>query len=101
MNISLVWSDSAVQDMKNIEKYIAQDSKKYAKIVRKEILIAVKDLKKFPKKGRMVPEDKDELFREILVGNYRVMYEIISETILISAVLHIAMNITEEKIKSL
>ena len=97
----LIWSQSAVQDMKNIEDYIAQDSQKYAKIVRKEVLRAVKDLVKFPNKGRAVPEDKDEYFREILVRNYRVMYEIISDAILISAVFHVAMDITENRIKEL
>ncbi len=98
---SIVWSDSAVYDMKNIENYIAKDSIKYAKIVRKEILLVIKDLIKFPKKGRIVPEDKDEYFREMLVGNYRVMCEIISDVILISAVFHVAMKISNSNLKKL
>jgi toxin ParE1/3/4 len=45
-------------------------------------------LDKFPLSGRLVPEAKDEHVREIIVGNYRLIYRIFSDETEIVAVVH-------------
>lgn len=46
-------------------------------------------LKHYPKLGRVIPEMQEDQYRELIEGNYRVMYEILNEEIiLIQRVLH-------------
>ena len=46
-------------------------------------------LKQFPKVGRVIPEMQEERYRELIEGNYRLMYEMLDdEVILIQRVLH-------------
>lgn len=46
-------------------------------------------LKQFPKLGRMIPEMQEEKYRELIEGNYRIMYEMLDdEMILIQRVMH-------------
>lgn len=42
----------------------------------------------FPKSGRIVPELGDGKTREVIVTNYRVMYEVESDAVIILTVLH-------------
>lgn len=46
------------------------------------------DLERFPRIGRRVPEWDHDSIRERIVGNYRLIYRINDEKILIIAVVH-------------
>jgi plasmid stabilization system protein ParE len=48
--------------------------------------------------GRVVPEYDDEAVREVMVGNYRLMYRLWSEDVEIVAVIHGARLIQEKDI---
>ncbi|MGD1018207.1 MAG: type II toxin-antitoxin system RelE/ParE family toxin [Verrucomicrobiia bacterium] len=41
-----------------------------------------------PRSGRAVPEEDDPNTREVIVGNYRVIYDISGSTVRILTVLH-------------
>ena len=84
----VIWSDPAKADLKRIHDYIAKDSRFYAKKVMYEILEDVNALEQFPQIGRVVPEIGDDNLREIIVGNYRVIYEVATSTVTIQTVLH-------------
>jgi len=84
----IVWTDPAVSDLDSLHAYISRDSQVYADAVVAEIFDATDRLIEHPQSGRMVPEIEDESTREIVVGNYRVMYDISDGTIRILAVLH-------------
>lgn len=88
--IKIIWTSSAFEDLENIHAFIARDAEIYADAVLLEIFRAVDQLKKFPKSGRKVPEQDDVNVRELIVGNYRIIHEIASDTIQILAVLHCA-----------
>ncbi len=45
-------------------------------------------MKDHPKLGRVVPEIKDEEFRELIEGNYRVVYWLGTSKISILTVIH-------------
>lgn len=51
-------------------------------------------LKNFSEAGRIVPEKNEENVRELIEGNYRIIYEIISEDLIyILTVYHSARNL--------
>ena len=84
----IIWADAAVEDLDNIHNYIAQDSPFYADALCLEILQAVDQLEKFPKVGRKVPEFNEDKTREIIVNDYRIIYEIKAFSVEILTVIH-------------
>lgn len=88
----IVWTDPAVSDLNSIHEYISRDSEIYADSVLSEIFDAVDCLIDFSESGRVVPELNEPQTREIIVGNYRIMYDTHKDTIRILTVLHGARN---------
>jgi addiction module RelE/StbE family toxin len=86
--MKIVWSEPAVTDLDAIRTYIARDSETYADAVILEIFATTDRLENFPESGRIVPELNDPTTREIIVGSYRVMYDISGEVVRILGVLH-------------
>lgn len=84
----LIWTEPAVADLDSIHAHISRDAKVYADAVVLEILDSVDRLAEFPESGRVVPELNAAKTREIIVGNYRVMYEVESQAVMILTVLH-------------
>ena len=70
----IIWTDLAENDLKEIEGYIVQDSVTYAFITSEKIINRIFILTKFPRSGRMVPEFENPHIRELLEGNYRIVY---------------------------
>ena len=70
----IVWAKGALADLREIHDYIAKDSKFYAKIQVERIQTATLKLARFPKAGRSVPEFPERTWREVLTGNYRLIY---------------------------
>lgn len=75
----IVWTNLSVNDIDNIAEYIALDSEKFAKIQVQRFFKEVEILEKFPETGRVVPEIGDDTIRELILGNYRIIYQLISE----------------------
>ncbi len=94
--IHIVWTDPAVSDLDSIHEYISRDSEIYADSVLSEIFDAVDRLIDYSQSGRVVPELEEPQTREIIVGNYRVMYEVQDDVIQILTVLHGARKFPSE-----
>ena len=77
--VTVIWIDQAIDDIHSIAEYIAKDSQKYAAITVSKLFKRVEMLTSHPKAGRVVPETNNENIRELIEGNYRIIYEIISE----------------------
>ena len=73
--VSIEWTELAIEDLNEIHNYIARDSKFYADRYIDKLIVRTSQLKKFPKAGRVVPEFEMELVRELIEGNYRIVYE--------------------------
>lgn len=88
--LALVWSDEAEQNLHEILDYIARDSLSRAARFVKNIKFQAGRLTRFPHSGRVVPELSDQPGppREILVGNYRIIYLIRPKRIEIVTVFH-------------
>jgi addiction module RelE/StbE family toxin len=84
----ILWTAPAVSDLDSIREYIARDSEVYADSVLSEIFDAVDQLTVYAESGRIVPELYEKQTRELIIRNYRVMYEIQADTIRILTVLH-------------
>lgn len=86
--MKIVWTEPAIADLDAIRTYIALDSEDYANAVLLEIFASTDRLEQFPQSGRVVPELNDHGTREIIVGNYRVIYDLSGESVRILSVLH-------------
>lgn len=71
-----------------IHRYIALDSKYYARKVVETIVDKADLLSHSPRIGRVVPEVEDPNIREIFVYSYRLIYEIGAEGIKVLGVIH-------------
>ena len=92
--VKINWTKTALNDLKAIYDYIEKDSKFYAGRLIEKIIVTVDQLENFPLSGRIVPEKNDETIREIIFGNYRIFYKIISPVkILILRIHHSAKNV--------
>jgi len=87
------WSDLAHEDLVDLVAYIARDSAFYAQTFGETVVLATRRLKDFPESGRMIPEAKDKVLREIIVRGYRVMYRLEESRVLILAVMHGSRNL--------
>jgi len=74
--MSITWSPLAIDRVSEIAQYIADDKPEAANNWIDSIFTSVEKLSSFPQSGRIVPEFNKESIREILHGNYRVIYQI-------------------------
>ncbi len=88
--VEIKWTNKSINNLKNIFEYIAQDSKKYASLQVKKIKERTKKLKIQPLSGRIVPEFDDLNIRELIDGNYRIVYMISEQNVFILTVHHSA-----------
>ena len=77
--VKIIWTQRSLTDLKSIAEYISQDSIKYASHTIERIIDVTLHLEHNPRIGRMVPEvGRDDKTREIILGNYRIIYKITS-----------------------
>jgi plasmid stabilization system protein ParE len=86
--MKIIWSPLAVDRASEIVDYIAQDKPTAAKRWINEVFKKVEQLKSSPQMGRVVPEISNNQFREIIYGNYRIIYRIEIKQISILTILH-------------
>jgi len=72
--VKVIWTDNAIQDLNDIGTYIAKDSVRYAELTVSELFESVDILEDYPNVGNLVQEFRDENFRQIIKGNYRIVY---------------------------
>ncbi len=85
---SIFWTVGARDDLRDIVEYIATDSPTYGASTAERVLEAVDRLRRYPRLGRVVPEYDDASIRELIVGNYRVVYRLRRQRVGIVAVVH-------------
>ena len=73
--VKLVWTEIAIEDLRSIHEYISKDSKLYADRFIEKIINRIDQLENFPKSGRVVPEFDSSDIRELIEGNYRIIYK--------------------------
>ena len=84
----IVWSPLAVDRASEIAGYISQDKPSAAEKWIKTVFSKVEQLKSSAEIGRIVPEIRNNQFRELIYGNYRIIYRIETEQISILTIRH-------------
>ena len=77
--VRINWTIGAKKNLKSIAAYISRDSKRYAKRQINQIRSRTQILKAQINIGRKVPEVNKDNFRELIEGNYRIIYKIVSK----------------------
>jgi len=72
----IIWAPLAVERAAEIAEYISRDNPTAAKNWIDKVFYKVEQLKSFPESGRIVPEINSKDFRELIYGNYRIIYRI-------------------------
>jgi len=72
--IDILWSPRSEADLKEIRAFIETDSPAWADLTVRRLVAAVERLREFPDSGRMVPERRSLELREIVSGNFRIVY---------------------------
>ncbi len=76
--VEVIWTDNALEDINEIGDYIANDSIRYAEKTVEDLFFSTEILESHPKAGSVVPELSNKDIRQLIVGNFRIVYEIIS-----------------------
>jgi len=82
------WSPRAADDLEGIAEYISLDSPAYAKSVVKTVVEITRKFSQLPQAGRIVPEFHDENIREWFAYNYRIIYRLDQNVVIIAAIVH-------------
>lgn len=87
---SVYWTDTSQQDLVSIIEFIAKDSIDRSLSILKTIREKAESLELYPERGRIVPELKFhniELYRELIVSPWRIIYRIEKNSVYVLAVL--------------
>ena len=86
--MKIIWSPLAIDRASEIAEYIAQDKRSAAEKWINTVFSKVEQLKSSPEIGRAVPEIRNDQFRELIYGNYRILYRIEKTQISILTIRH-------------
>ena len=93
------WTVQALDDLDAICEFIARDAPRYAQLFAIQAFETVDRLEMFPLSGRVVPEINRKEIREVILGNYRIVYRLKEEETEILTVHHGAQLLTADKLK--
>ncbi len=94
------WTDEALDNLNEIAEYISKGSIRYAEITAAKLFSRTDILEQHPLIGRVVPEFSDKTIRQLIEGNYRIIYRVISEAeIHVIAVHHAKRRLTRRTIR--
>ena len=74
--VTIEFSKQSLNDLEAIFDFISKDSLKYAKYQIDVLINQTELISEFPLIGHKNPEKNDETIREILKGNFRIIYKI-------------------------
>lgn len=84
----VAWTETAWRDLERIADYIAEDSPGYAATLVRQIRDRARSLEEMAERGRVVPELDEPTVRELVVGSYRLIYEISEGNVHVLGLIH-------------
>lgn len=92
------WTQTANNDLVRIIEYIALDSPANARRVLKKIKKEAETLNQSPKRGRVIPELKEQgitLYNELIIPPWRIMYRVTDKTVYIVSLIDSRRNVED------
>ncbi|MDH3346616.1 MAG: type II toxin-antitoxin system RelE/ParE family toxin [Desulfobulbaceae bacterium] len=86
--MKIIWSPLAIEKTTEIAEYIAKDNPSAATKWVETLFKKVTLLNSSPQQGRIVPETQQKEIRELIYGNYRIIYRLKNNTISILTIRH-------------
>ena len=96
--VEVRWTSQAAEELGSISTFIAKDSPSYARLFVIDIFESVERLIKFPNSGRVVPELNNSTVRELILGNYRLVYRFKKDTVELLTIYHAARILDPSKL---
>ncbi len=91
----VIWSNPAIEDLHQLREFYTQFTEGYATQLIDRLIARADILVNFPQSGRMAPQFKDGHTRELVCGNYSLIYRIQSmDTVVISRIQNNAKPLT-------
>jgi plasmid stabilization system protein ParE len=87
------WAGRAKSDLRLVVEYIRRNSPESARAFLTQVFQTTRSLSTFSERGRVVPDLNDPEVREVLVGRYRVFYEVHPDAVWIMRVLHTSQDV--------
>lgn len=84
----IIWDPVALEHLDSIAAYISKDSPAAARRLVERIFHRVEQLAMFPLSGGLIAEDDRGIYREVIQGNYRIIYRPAGNEVFIVAVYH-------------
>ena len=81
--MKILWSPLSVERLEDIFEYISKENSPAARKMVNRIFKKVETLSEYPRRGRKVPEVKREEIREVFLGEYRIIYRVESNKIVV------------------
>ena len=82
------WTPQALEDLEAICLFIVRDAPQIGGVFADDAFRATDRLAELPRSGRIVPELEIENIREIILGNYRLIYRVREDQVQILTVHH-------------
>jgi plasmid stabilization system protein ParE len=76
MAYKLIWSPAARDDLHDIIVFIARNDSERAMSFGYKLISEINRLQEFPESGRIVPEYRNAVIREIIFRPYRIVYRV-------------------------
>lgn len=84
--MKLFWTETAKQDLLSIRRYIAADNPTAAKRWVERLRERARNALHAPLAGRKVPEFSRDDIRELIEGNYRIVYQVFADRLVVLTV---------------
>ena len=79
MAYKLIWSAASRDDLHDIVVFISRDNPAQALTFGYRLISEIDRLQNFPEMGRVVPEYRNPILRELIVRPYRIVYRVSHE----------------------
>ena len=97
--MKIIWSPLAVERLEDIFDYIFAENPSTAIKFIDKIFKKVESLTEYPQRGRKVPEANREEIREVFLGEYRIIYRLEKNKIIVLTIRNFKQLLPGEDIK--
>ncbi|MEE9429729.1 MAG: type II toxin-antitoxin system RelE/ParE family toxin [Melioribacteraceae bacterium] len=97
--MKIFWSPLSVDRLEEIFEYISKDNSSAAQKMIEKIFKKVETLSEYPNRGRKVPETKRKEIREIFLGEYRIIYRVEKNKVIVLTIRNFKQLLLDEELE--